>query len=140
MEVNPQLKTVQSPYEDGEELLAIPALKLDAALLHVHRADAQGNGQILSPDPFFDELFAQAANQVFMSTERIIPTANFAQEGPLDRILIPRMHVTGVVEVSGGAGFTECLPDYPRDEAAQAAYARAVQADEPLAAALESLK
>ncbi|MBM66483.1 MAG: acyl CoA--acetate/3-ketoacid CoA transferase subunit alpha [Myxococcales bacterium] len=137
--LNPDLKTVTSPYEDGEALLAVPALPLDAALLHVHRADVGGNGQILSPDPFFDELFARAAQQVFLSTERLIDTADFPTEGSVDRILIPRMQVTGVVEVPGGAGFTECLPDYPRDESAQAAYAAAVGAEDPLAAALASL-
>ena len=40
-----------SPYDDGEELVAMPALRLDAALVHVNRADAGGSGQILGPDP-----------------------------------------------------------------------------------------
>ncbi len=29
-----------------------------------------------------------------------------------------------VVDAPGGAGFTQCLPDYPRDEDAQRAYAK----------------
>ena len=57
MRVNPELRTVRSPYEDGEELVAMPALRLDAAFVHVNRADTHGNGQMLGPDPFFDELF-----------------------------------------------------------------------------------
>ena len=40
----------------------MPALQLDAALLHVTEADRRGNTVILSPDPFFDELFARAAS------------------------------------------------------------------------------
>ena len=51
MRVNPGLRTVRSPYEDGEELVAMPALALDAAFVHVNRADTHGNGQILGPRP-----------------------------------------------------------------------------------------
>ena len=69
--VNPSLRTVRSPYDDGEELVAMPALRLDAAVVHVNRADAAGSGQILGPDPFFDELFLGAADRRFVTTERI---------------------------------------------------------------------
>ena len=36
---NPALKTVASPYDDGEVYVAMPALKLDVALLHVNAAE-----------------------------------------------------------------------------------------------------
>ncbi|MEU2210829.1 CoA-transferase, partial [Streptomyces hygroscopicus] len=36
MTVNPGLRTVRSPYEDGEELVAVPALRLDVALVHLN--------------------------------------------------------------------------------------------------------
>src|SRR5438094_6132139 len=49
---HPELRTVRSPYGDDEELVAMPALALDAALCHVHRADAHGNCALLGPDPF----------------------------------------------------------------------------------------
>src|SRR5947209_3076498 len=48
----PSLRTVRSPYADGEELVAVPALPLDVALVHMNRADAHGNGQYLGPDPY----------------------------------------------------------------------------------------
>ena len=57
-----QLKTIQSPYGDGEVYLAMPALKLDVALLHVNYADRLGNTLIRSADPMFDDLFARAAD------------------------------------------------------------------------------
>src|SRR5579863_6140527 len=53
MTYNPDFKTIRSPYDDGEVLLAMPALNLDAALLHVDCADRVGNTQILGPDPYF---------------------------------------------------------------------------------------
>ena len=39
----------------------MPALRLDAALIHLNRADPRGNGQYLGPDPYFDDLFCLAA-------------------------------------------------------------------------------
>ena len=54
---NPWLRTVTSPYDDGEELVAVPALDLDVALVHLNRADRHGNATYLGPDPYFDDLF-----------------------------------------------------------------------------------
>ncbi len=125
MVVNPSLRTVVSPYEDGEELVAVPALRLDAALVHVNRADAKGSGQILGPDPFFDDLFLGAADRRFMTTERIVATDQFAAEGPLQTLCISRLLTDGVVETEGGAHFTACVPDYSRDEGFQKEYVAA---------------
>jgi glutaconate CoA-transferase subunit A len=125
MAINPSLRTVVSPYEDGEELVAVPALRLDAALVHVNRADAKGSGQILGPDPFFDDLFLGAADRRFVTTERIIDTDQFASEGPLQTMCISRLLTDGVVETVGGAHFTACVPDYPRDEGFQKEYVAA---------------
>jgi glutaconate CoA-transferase, subunit A len=124
MRVNPRLRTVRSPYGD-EELVAMPALRLDAALIHLNRADAAGNGQYLGPDPYFDDLFCLAAERAYLSCERIVPTAGLLESGPPQSLLINRAMVHGVVEAPGGAHFTSCVPDYGRDEAFQAHYAAA---------------
>ncbi len=131
MKYAPQLRTIRSPYDDGEELLAMPALPLDVALVHVNRADAAGNGQILGPDPFFDDLFCLAAKRRFVSCERIIPTGDLLREGSIHTLTLNRMMTDGVVEAPGGAHFTSCEPDYDRDEAFQRDYAAA--AAEPAA-------
>ena len=125
MRVNPQLRTVVSPYEDGEELVAMPALTLDAAIIHMNRADASGNGQFLGPDPYFDDLYCLAATQRFMSCERVVETADLLKEGSFHTLKINRLMVDGVVETPGGAHFTTCPPDYERDEKFQKAYATA---------------
>ena len=125
MTVNPHLRTVTSPYEDGEELVAMPALKLDAALVHLNRADEHGNAQYLGPDPYFDDLYCAAAERAYVSCERIVPTAELLAAGPLQSLKIQRWMVRGVVEAPRGAHFTSCEPDYPRDEAFQKEYAEA---------------
>ncbi len=125
--LNPWLRTVRSPYDDGEELVAMRALDLDAALVHVNRADAAGNGQILGPDPYFDDLFCMAARHRIVSCERVVPTEELLSEGSLPTLRLHRGMVDAVVEAPRGAAFTSCDPDYPRDEAAQRAYAASAQ-------------
>ncbi len=120
-----ELRTVRSPYDDGEELVAMPALHLDAALVHLNRADRRGNAQYLGPDPYFDDLFCLAADQRFVSCEQVVDTATLTRDAPPQSLLLNRMMVDGVVESPGGAHFTSCVPDYGRDEAFQRAYAQA---------------
>jgi glutaconate CoA-transferase subunit A len=125
MRVNPQLKAVTSPYADGEELVAMPALTLDASIIHMNRADSRGNGQFLGPDPYFDDLFCLAAERRFMSCEKIVATEDLLKEGTFHTLKINRLMVDAVVETPNGAHFTTCTPDYERDEKFQKAYATA---------------
>lgn len=126
MTVNPQLRTVVDPYA-GETLVAMPAIHLDAALVHMNRADVHGNAQYLGPDLYFDDLFCLAAEQSYVSCERIVPTAELAETAHPATIRIPRLLVSGVVEAPGGAHFTSCVPDYERDEAFQREYVAAAK-------------
>ncbi|MFD5593116.1 CoA transferase subunit A [Streptomyces griseorubiginosus] len=127
MRVNPRLRTVTSPYGDGEEFVAVPALRLDAALVHLNRADTRGNAQYLGPDPYFDDLFCQAADTAYVSCEQMVDTADLLKDAAPQSLLIKRAFVTGVVETPGGAHFTSCAPDYDRDEPFQRAYAQAAR-------------
>lgn len=121
VDTNPDLRTIVDPY-GGEELIAMPALKLDAALVHMNRADQQGNAQFLGPDPYFDDLMCAAADEAYVSCERIVPTEELTKVAHPITVRISRMLVTGVVEAPNGAHFTSCAPDYGRDEAFQRHY------------------
>jgi glutaconate CoA-transferase subunit A len=133
--INPDLRTVRSPYGAGHphlydeadadiELVAMPALHLDAAFIHTNRADRAGNGQVLAPDVFFDPLFlGAAADRRFITTERIVDNGTLTDEGPINTIVIHRMMTDGVAETPDGAHFTANPPDYGRDEAFQKEYA-----------------
>ncbi|NCZ70636.1 MAG: acyl CoA--acetate/3-ketoacid CoA transferase subunit alpha, partial [Actinobacteria bacterium] len=129
MDVNPSLKTVKSPYADGEELLAVPAIRLDAAFVHMNRADARGNAQYLGPDLYFDDLFLGACEpgRRFVSAEKIIATEDLLSEGTFHTLRINRAMVDGVIHAPNGAHFTTCEPDYGRDEAFQKAYVDAAR-------------
>jgi glutaconate CoA-transferase subunit A len=125
MVVNPGLRTVVSPYEDAEELVAMPALTLDAAFVHLNRADSHGNGQVLGPDPFFDDLFLGAARRRFVTAEAVLEPGGLLEQGPVQSVVVTRLLTDAVAEVPLGAHFTSCPPDYPRDEGLQRDYARA---------------
>jgi len=111
---NPQLKTIASPYEDGEVYVAMPALKLDAALIHVNEADRLGNTLIRSHDPLFDHLFARAADACYVSTEVLHEHLQLdAETAKLN--LFERYLVRGVVHAPFGAHPTYSSPDYGWD-------------------------
>ncbi|HEY7439427.1 MAG TPA: CoA-transferase [Acidimicrobiia bacterium] len=129
-----EIRTVTSPYDDGEELVAAPALELDVALVHMHRGDARGNGQYLNVDPYFDDLVCMAAKRRFMSVERIVATEDLRGAAPVQSLRINRLMTDGVIEAPFGAHFTECVPDYPRDEAFQKEYAASAKSPDAWAA------
>ncbi|HET8559569.1 MAG TPA: CoA-transferase [Marmoricola sp.] len=130
---NKDIATVTSPYPGPggthEELVAVPALELDVALVHLNRADRHGNATYLGPDPYFDDLFAMAARRTYLSCEQVVDTAGLTVDTPVQRLLVSRMMVDGVVEAPNGAHFTSCVPDYDRDEAFQKVYAAAAKDD-----------
>ena len=127
-------KTVKSPYADGEEFIAMPAIKLDVALLHTHRSDQAGNTLTLSMDPFFDELMARAADKVFVSTEKLVSTPELEMSKNFRFNMFERAVVTGVVEAPGGAHPTSAAPDYNLDMEHLKAYVAGAESAEAWAA------
>jgi len=121
----PELRTIVSPYDDGETLLAMPAIRPDVALLHVHRSDEKGNVLTLSSDPFFDELMARASERTFVTAERIVATEDLGLPGNARYHLVERPLITGVAEAPFGAHPTSAAPDYQLDLRHLRAYAAA---------------
>lgn len=116
------LRTIQSPYDDGEELLAMPALNLDMAFVHVNKADKLGNTLITGSDPYFDHLVARAAERCIVSTEELVDKLEL--DGASARFnTFERYLVQGVVHAPKGAHPTMCAPDYGWDLAHMKRYA-----------------
>ena len=90
----------------------------------MHRGDQRGNGQYLGPDPYFDDLFCHGRRHgASCRASSIVDTETSPSDGPVQTLRINRLMVDGVVEAPHGAHFTECVPDYGRDEAFQKEYA-----------------
>ncbi len=127
-----ELKTVRSPYPTGdahEELIAMPALRLDAAFVHLNLGDKHGNAAYTGIDPYFDDLFLMAADRRLLSVERIVSTEDLVQTVAPQALLVNRMMVDHIVEAPGGAHFTTAATDYGRDETFQRHYAQAAADD-----------
>ncbi len=121
------LRTVTSPYDDGEVLVAMPPLKLDVALIHVHRADRRGNIQALGPDTYYDDWFAKAARHCYASSEEMVDAMEDAHRDDARANIVERCFITGVVAAPGGAHPTSMPPAYGWDMAWLRRYAEAAK-------------
>ena len=91
----------------------LPALILDVALIHVHRADRYGNAQIEGISGFGAEM-ARACKRLIISTEEIVPTEEIRKYP--DRTIIPYYLVDAVVHAPFGSHPGEMAYVYGRDE------------------------
>jgi acyl CoA:acetate/3-ketoacid CoA transferase alpha subunit len=106
-------KIVEDPFT-GAKVALLPALILDVALIHVHRADQYGNAQIEGISGFGAEM-ARAAKRLIISAEEIIPTDEIRKYP--DRTIIPYYLVDAVVHAPFGSHPGEMAYVYGRDEA-----------------------
>ncbi|GAA1482758.1 CoA transferase subunit A [Gordonia sinesedis] len=120
-----ELATVTSPYPDADgrvqTLIAMPALRLDAAFVHLDLADRRGNAAYTGVDPYFDDLFCAAADRRFVEADQVVDTEVLVKSVPPQRLLLNRMHVDRVIAAPNGAHFT-FAGDYARDEDFQRFY------------------
>jgi glutaconate CoA-transferase subunit A len=107
-ELGADFKTMTCPFT-GEELVALPALNPDVAIIHVQRCDPYGNAQIDGLQ-FMDIDLAMAAKRVILTTERIVSN-DFIRRTP-DQTRIPFITVEAVVEVPMGCAPHECYGAY----------------------------
>lgn len=111
---NPELQLVDSPY-DARQWVAMPALPLDAALLHVDRADARGVCQVKGPDLYMDDLFARAAKRTYVTCDELVEPEAFEAGDEARYVFWERAQTTGVVHAPCGAHPSSCAPLYGFD-------------------------
>jgi glutaconate CoA-transferase subunit A len=110
---NGNLREFSSPVSE-EKLVAVRALRPDVAILHVQRADAQGNAHLWgSLGVAVDG--ARAARQVIVIAEEIVEPSVIASDP--NRTLVPGFLVAAVVHEPGGAHPSPVQGYYGRDHA-----------------------
>lgn len=114
--LHPEWGRVTCPFT-AEELVAVPALAPDVALLHAPIGDAAGNLHLDQPY-VLDERFAHAAAVVVATVDRLVDTDEVVAAG----VTIPAHRVTAVVEAPFGAHPTSCYPGYAYDRPHLAEY------------------
>lgn len=119
---NPAIKVIDSPYDD-KEWVAMPALTLDASLIHADRADVRGVCQIAGADHYMDDWFARAATQTFVSCDELVDSSYFHDPAQARLVHWERSATTGVIPIPGGAHPTSCSPLYGFDVPHFKAYA-----------------
>lgn len=123
MDLHPEYRTMTCPFT-GEELLLVPALAPDVAIIHAQYGDAHGNLRIEGP-PVADLLFARASQKVLATVERLVSSQELAELGGPN---VPYFYVTAVAEVPMGAHPTACYPFYAYDRPHTAKYHEAATA------------
>ena len=136
---NPQIKVIDSPYDD-KEWVAMPALKLDASLIHVDKADARGVCQIAGPDHYMDDMYARAAEKTFVSCDELVESDYFADPAQARLVFWERSVTAGVCEIPGGAHPSSCNPQYGFDVPHFKAYSAAAKDEAGFAGYVEQFK
>jgi glutaconate CoA-transferase subunit A len=115
---NGNLREFPSPVSE-EKLVAVRALRPDVAILHVQRADAQGNAHIWgSLGVAVDG--ARAARKIIIVAEEIAEPSVISSDP--NRTLVPGFLVEAVVHEPGGAHPSPVQGYYGRDHAFFAQY------------------
>jgi glutaconate CoA-transferase, subunit A len=101
----------KSPFA-GEQVVLLRALTVKTAIIHVQRADEEGNAQVLGP--LWDtQPIAGSAERVLLTAEEIVPSSKI-KESP-ERTLIPAFKVASVSLVPFGSHPTSCYEWYDYD-------------------------
>ena len=126
-------KVMEDPFT-GIKVCLLPALILDVALIHVHRADCYGNAQIEGITGFGAEM-ARASKRVILSAEEIVPTDEIRKYP--DRTIIPYYLVDAVVHAPFASHPGEMAYVHGRDEAGVREWVEASQTAEAAAAYID---
>jgi len=118
--------TIRDPYGSGD-VVVIPPIRPDVALIHVQEADEDGNLRIHG-SPYEDVLLAKASARVIATAERIVPRERFVAQPELTAL--PGFLVDLVVEAPRGAWPTSCAGQYGYDKDYLTTYAQAAKTDE----------
>lgn len=121
--MHPEFRAMTCPFT-GADLLLVPALQPDVALIHAQYGDAHGNLLIQKP-PVADLLAARASKKVVATVERIVTNEELQTLGGAN---VAYFYVAALAEVPFGAHPTACYPFYAYDRPHTAAYYEAASA------------
>jgi glutaconate CoA-transferase subunit A len=112
------LRVASCPFT-GQPLVLVPALVPDVAILHVQRADADGNAHAWGPTGV-SAAAAKASRRVVVIAEELV-ASDVIRSDP-NRVLVPGFLVTAVVHLPWGAHPSPVQGHYHRDHAVYADY------------------
>lgn len=129
-------KVVEDPFGDGGQVVLVPAISPDYAIVHALRADPDGN--LVTTIEFDDRLLIQASRNVVATVEAILPDAT--KSLAWDEQLIPASYVDLVALAPGGSLPIGCFGRWEDDRDAIGAYLEAARAPVTMEVWLEHLQ
>jgi glutaconate CoA-transferase subunit A len=115
--VNPNIKPISCPFT-GETLAAVPAVCLDATVIHAQKADGAGN-VLLEGIVGVQKEAVLAAQRALVTVEEIVE-----EFGPVgyNAVILPSWTITAIAHVPGGAHPSYAQGYYKRDNATYKAW------------------
>jgi len=110
--VRNDIKQFEDPLGSGTQLMALPKIDLDVAILHVPYADEFGNGNIVGA-VWMDDDMAKTAKKTIVICEKLVETEDIRYlQG---KAQLPMQTTDAVVKVPFGAHPTSCYDRYTFD-------------------------
>ena len=110
--VRDDIKQFEDPLGSGTQLMAMPKIDLDVAILHVNHADEFGNGN-LEGAVWLDDDMAKTAKKTIITCEKLVETEDIIRLPR--RAQLPMQTTDAVVKVPYGAHPSSCFPIYTFD-------------------------
>ena len=132
--VNPNIRTMTSPYEDRTEVAVVPPLKPDVTIVACQRATKDGDAQIWGLLGCQKEA-AFAAKRAIVVCEELVDESVVRRDP--NRTLIPAFRVDAIVPAPFGAHPYQCQGYYDLDRAFRKMYAEAARTREGFLAFLD---
>ncbi|MFX1343639.1 MAG: CoA transferase subunit A [Promethearchaeota archaeon] len=103
---------IEDPLGSGTQVMAVPKIDLDVAILHVPYADEYGNGNIAGA-MWMDADMAKTAKKTIVICEKLVETEDIRYLP--GKAQLPMQTTTAVVKMPFGAHPTSCYPFYTFD-------------------------
>ncbi|KKN51614.1 hypothetical protein LCGC14_0621050 [marine sediment metagenome] len=110
--VRKDIRQIEDPLGSGIQIMAVPKIDLDVAILHVPYADESGNGNI-SGAVWLDDDMAKTAKKTILICERLVETEDIRYLP--GKAQLPMQTTNAVVKMPFGAHPTSCFPTYTYD-------------------------
>jgi glutaconate CoA-transferase subunit A len=110
--VRNDIKQIEDPLGSGIQVMAVPKIDLDVAIIHVPYADEFGNGNIAGA-VWMDADMAKTAKKTIIICEKLVETEDIRYLP--GKAQLPSQTTTAVVKMPFGAHPTSCYPVYTFD-------------------------
>ena len=112
LKVRDDIKQFEDPLGTGTQLVALPKIDLDVAIVHVNYCDEYGNANIEGA-VWMDDDMAKTAKKTIITCEKLVETEDIIHLPR--RAQIPMQSVQAVVKIPFGAHPSSCFPTYTFD-------------------------